>query len=747
MSLKFKNNGVTSDKLTEVIFKDGNTTTNLTEIIMDGNYVWCKPFTYTIGTLPAGCTSLKCYRYSSNEPDATTGEIQNGDKVYYGDKIYFQATFHVAYNGSYSYSSSSDLYTVTGNVVGVTVANVSTSVKSFILTITKNPNIHAISVSRTSSPYKGASTGVIISNTGTVTIYYGDVLSGTATPDDHYDISSSTYTNSGVTSDDSWAPTATIQSFTITWKWLSDYSTWSTATETYNYGETPSRSSPSTVTSGNSRKVFDNWDSLAVVTANRTIQAEYHDEYNVTISSIRCTANKSDGWYESGTIIAWTANENCAFDSSGTSTYSVNITSGGNKSGNANYIYVTITNRNSTSSQSTGWVEYGSPCVFTANTGWAYNSYGTVTTYTITSMTTPGGTYKYENQMWFYVTISAGNHCSVTGTSGWKSGEFLCAWTAFNGWSFYSTGSGNYIRITIDQPGSYSYSADYPMKYTLNISVLNEGYGKSYTVSRTSSPNQGAPIGTLNNGDDIYYGDVITASATAKDDGPITWRSLPTVYAPQVFTSGYTSFSCKNSDSSTVSVNMEYCVARSFNWSAFATNVAPGSSGYLSGLSYATTYWIRSYWTGTQYGDYNHYYVDSITGTGTVGSNGMTITIIFNMSLETTSRQQSTYSGHVEVTTQSPLPQLTAPQAEFVDYCHINVFNPNGVTCTVAAVGVYSENSTGSYDYEGDNSATIAPRTRITLNVYPRYDYHVECDVELSASGYQNSDSVNCVWN
>ena len=54
--------------------------------------------------------------------------------------------------------------------------------------------------------------------------------------------------------------TRTLNSYTVTWNYLSAYpDTWTTGIQTYNYGDTPSSTSPSTVTSGNERKVFTSW--------------------------------------------------------------------------------------------------------------------------------------------------------------------------------------------------------------------------------------------------------------------------------------------------------------------------------------------------------------------------------------------------------------------------------------------------------------------------------------------------------
>lgn len=119
--------------------------------------------------------------------------------------------------GSYTYSSPT-----TGNKqVELTCTR---TVKTFMAEITRNLNVAGIALSRTSSPYGGGSTGVIISNpsrpgtSGRALVYYGDVLSGsaTATTGYHFGFSNAnttdTYSNTGVTGDISWSPTVTQNS-------------------------------------------------------------------------------------------------------------------------------------------------------------------------------------------------------------------------------------------------------------------------------------------------------------------------------------------------------------------------------------------------------------------------------------------------------------------------------------------------------------------------------------------------------
>ena len=80
--------------------------------------------------------------------------------------------------------------------------------------------------------------------------------------------------------------------------------------------------------------------------------------------------------------------------------------------------------------------------------------------------------------------------------------------------------------ITVRGNVTASFSADV-LSYTLTISKP-EGVD-SITVTRTSSPLKGASTGTLSNGATIYYGDTLTASATAStnyNSPTLAWTSM-----------------------------------------------------------------------------------------------------------------------------------------------------------------------------------------------------------------------------
>lgn len=105
--------------------------------------------------------------------------------------------------GTFTYSSPS-----AGNKE--TTVACSRSVKSWTLTVTKQDNVSSIKVWRTSSPYQSAATSTesspLINGNGTATVYYDDVLEGSASASTGYCFSrtgnttTTSYSNTGVRS-------------------------------------------------------------------------------------------------------------------------------------------------------------------------------------------------------------------------------------------------------------------------------------------------------------------------------------------------------------------------------------------------------------------------------------------------------------------------------------------------------------------------------------------------------------------
>lgn len=130
-------------------------------------------------------------RTSSPYANASTGSLDNGAVVYYGDVLSVTYTASTGYSIS---SKGSTSITVNGNV---TSSNIYATVSVNSYTASWNTGTgYSITVRRTSSPRAGASIGTISSG---AKVYYGDVLSVTYAKQDYYTIISKGSTSITVT--------------------------------------------------------------------------------------------------------------------------------------------------------------------------------------------------------------------------------------------------------------------------------------------------------------------------------------------------------------------------------------------------------------------------------------------------------------------------------------------------------------------------------------------------------------------
>ena len=695
MSIKKDNVSVTAVKYNS---QDVN------KVILDNKCVWCKPFTYTQGTLPTGVASLTCTRSSTDEPTASTGTIANGGTIYYDDKLYWAATASTGYRITAVKGSNSPV-TVSGAITGTTASGLTSARISGTISQGKLP-IGVASIKCYRKAYNGSS---FAEYTGT-TIYYGDQFYWTATatieytnPSLTYNSSSKVYTwtgsqgdsinsvkasglsagvrksfwiNFGITanktlygswsiggikaeygdkitvSDNSvtcytWYNTSTIRwtatvtsypndaqytysavtiigsdiasvtaetkftawntrtlnSYTITWKYLSAYpDTWTTETQTYDYGATPSKT-VSNVTSGSFRKVPTSWDNLDTVTGNRTITANYKTQVYITWSGTRCSM-KINGkqpttmWRDIGDIITWTADPNCAFSSDGfTTTISEEIsTQKTNYTASADYINVTSVS--------------GTNC----------------TAYTDSNCTTPF-------------------------TTGWYYYTTRIYWKASKAYTFDAITN----RETADflaSPGANTAQPEYVKHYKLIILVTNASYG-TYSVSRTKSPYQGATTGALSDGDTIYYGDVLTGTSSAKaasyDDWSVTSVTAPTFTTTGDATSGNLTITNKSSSSATLYYNTSNAVGGTSVGTA-----AANASKTVSGLSFNKQYYISARVSRTRT---KHTYATD--GDQYSGTNGVTDNVWATFAFKDTT---STETGTID---SSVVAAKTAPQNKY----------------------------------------------------------------------------------
>lgn len=154
-------------------------------------YAHWTPKSYTASWSAGTGTTISVSRTSSPYGAAETGALSSGATVYYGDVLTVTYTAKTGYNLS---TKGKESITVSGNVTATDIY-ATASVKEFALTYTSGSN-YTITVNRTSSPLKGATTGKLSSG---AKIYYNDVLSVTYAASTGYSISSNGGTSYTVT--------------------------------------------------------------------------------------------------------------------------------------------------------------------------------------------------------------------------------------------------------------------------------------------------------------------------------------------------------------------------------------------------------------------------------------------------------------------------------------------------------------------------------------------------------------------
>ena len=144
------------------------------------------------------------------------------------------------------------------------------------------------------------------------------------------------------------------------------------------------------------------------------------------------------------------------------------------------------------------------------------------TAYTIFSAAASAGTYKVTaNGSYNTVLNSAGAawSYSLSGLSRGNDGK-LSVEVSWNGITLNNWYSGFGITVSGTETVTLTTVA---ASYGLSIST---GTGSTITVSRTSSPNQGAFTGGLSHGAVIYYGDVLTISFSADTGYDLTAHTV-----------------------------------------------------------------------------------------------------------------------------------------------------------------------------------------------------------------------------
>ena len=692
MSIKKDNVSVTAVKYNS---QDVN------KVILDNNCVWCKPFTYTQGTLPTGVASLTCTRSFTDEPTASTGTIANGGTIYYDDKLYWAATASTGYRITAIKGSNSPV-TVSGAITGTSSSGVTSARISGTISQGALPTGVA-SIKCYRKAYNGSS---FAEYTGT-TIYYGDQFYWTATaatgynnPSLTYNSSSKVYTWNGsqggsITSvSASGLSAGSRKSFTISFGTTANktlYGSWSSSSQTAYYGD-------KITVSGNSVICYK-WDNnsaarwtVKVTASSNTAQYTYSAVTIAESSIASVTAAAAFTAYNTRTLnsytVTWkylsaypdtwaTATQSYNYGSapSRTSPSIVTNTSNtlrkvftswdslaavtGNRTITANYktqvnatfsgtrCYAKIDNV----TVSNGWHDSGKAIVWTANTNCAFSSDGSTTTKSGGNISTQTTSYAASAD-YVNVTKLTGTNCSTNFTTGWKSITDKITWTAGTAYAFDTSNTTTSQPIAV-VPGENKYTASYVKRYTLTISATNASYG-TYSVSRTKSPYQGATTGALSNGATIFYGDVLTGTSSAKavsyDGWSVTSVTAPTFTTTGDATSGNLTITNKSSYQATLYYNTSNAVG-----GTSAGTAAANASKTVSGLSFNTQYYVSARVSRTRT---KHTYATD--GTQYSGTNGVTgnITATFKFK-DTTSTDTGTIDSSVVAAKTAPQNQYT----------------------------------------------------------------------------------------
>lgn len=140
--------------------------------------VWCKPYTLTIER-NVGIRQVKVTRIDSEEHTAPFEELNSGDVVYYGDTL----SCEITPMPGFKQPLEPTIHRVTGNTN--TAQFLSVEPKEYTLSITYGNGVQSVTVTRQSSPYKGAATGDLPHS---AIVYNGDIIYVTATPSEGYEL-------------------------------------------------------------------------------------------------------------------------------------------------------------------------------------------------------------------------------------------------------------------------------------------------------------------------------------------------------------------------------------------------------------------------------------------------------------------------------------------------------------------------------------------------------------------------------
>ena len=501
--------------------------------------VWCKPYTLTVAC-GTGVAQIKVTRVGSEEPTATFEELHDGDTVYYGDKLAFEAQAQDGFE-----LNPIPEHTARGDVD--TAAIITARPKQFFMNISHDNGIAAVTVTRESSQYQHARVGELPID---APVYFGDEITINAVPNTGFNTDPYTahYLVCGnITTEITGSP----KSYTLSC--IKDAGVDSiTAILTSSYKK--NISVPSALTDGDTIYYGDVITVTAAPKTGYTIddgQATYtvsdNLRLNVTahVNQYRITENKTVGVGD----VVWTRTES-SLQHAVMGTITDNVIYHGDK-----------LHASATAEIGFNMLEYPAEYVVSGDVVASFAA--TVKTYGLT------------------VVKNAGiDSVRVERTANPKLQE-TASYLLYNGGSVKhfdeitvsATAAANYVApetygLTVTGETLISPVAD-PKSYVLYI-TRDTGVS-SVTVQRRSSLKQDASKGPLQNGDTIYYGDTLSVSAYARNG-----------YELNLYTTSYTV-------TGNVNVNITTRALKPLN--------APRVSGSMSHDSYSNAFYVTLYIT------------------------------------------------------------------------------------------------------------------------------------------------------
>lgn len=250
---------------TNYSFSAGTSQTNTSATISSASALSKSPTNYKL----ASCSASYC---SAKVGSATGSAVSTSTYYASGSKIYWVADSNHSFAGSAVSDTRSGTTSITAGG-----------------TPSMTPGYTKCTISGTNCSANKTTGSLLGNGNDSVTQV---TITWTANTGYHFndDQTKTTDTATVTASTTNYSKTANINVYTITWRYRVQNSTsYTTTTQNYNYNATPSRTAPTspiydTSAHTSNKYTFTQWDSLAKVTANRTITAQYSRQVYIVIN-------------------------------------------------------------------------------------------------------------------------------------------------------------------------------------------------------------------------------------------------------------------------------------------------------------------------------------------------------------------------------------------------------------------------------------------------------------------------------